>query len=203
MRLWNHGSDLELGAAWLVAGIAPLAPVGLLVGGFQLRRRERRALAVLRVIEHQLVVAAEDLMHAFELGRAELALAIRDLNSSGLAFLVWDRQTNRVQDGRLRRTVLQVEKCGACGAKIAQEISIAHAASAARCPHCGSGLPVDDVADARERVVAEIQRKNRLEQMKTSNAEQPTFSMTIFVVLMLIAWPLALIYMMRRWKMTS
>jgi len=186
------------GGAWLATGMAVLAPVGLLAAGLALRRRERRALAVLRVLERQVVVAADDLLHSFQLTRVSLAQAIRDVNDAGLAFLVWDTNTDQVQDGRLRKSVLQFEKCGSCGAGISQEVPLHDFSQAGDCPHCGCAISPEDIAEARESLLREVQQQNRRDQ---PTCEKPDFSIATFTLLALLCWPLAIIYVARRWKM--
>lgn len=188
-----------LGAGWALVGLVLLAPVALLAGGLSLRRRERRAVALMRLLDRQLVVDAADLVHNSDFSREQLARAIHDVNGSGQALLVWDPKTDQVQDGRLRRSFLQVDECGACGAKISQQVPLAGHSVAVDCPHCGTPLSARDIEDARERLVDEIHEQNRLDD-PPPGCETPDFSVTIFVLLMLFCWPLALVYGMRCWK---
>jgi len=79
------------------------APIGLWVAGFKLRQREKRAWALYRLVDDHVEIPASDLLHDSDFTAETISRAIRDLNNSGAAFLVWDRKADVIQDGRLMR----------------------------------------------------------------------------------------------------
>jgi hypothetical protein len=115
--------------------ISATAPIGLYLCGTRLRRREGRAWALHRLVDDHVELSVTDLLRDSDFTKATFERAIRDLNNSGIALLVWDRKTNVVQDGRLRTSRVQIDDCTACGAKISMNVNLADIASQ-RCPYC-------------------------------------------------------------------
>lgn len=189
------GASLGRGAlGWPLAAAA--APVALIVAGVRVRRRERRAWALARLIDTHVEIAAEDLIRDSDFTPATLDRAIRDLNNAGAAVLVWDRASGRVQDGRPRGLRVHVDECGSCGAKISLELSIGDCA-AARCPYCHDPVSPEELIEERARLV------EALDGDAASDAEARAgsgFSAPVFVLLMLAFWPFAIAYALWHWR---
>lgn len=183
-----------LGLGVCGAALAPIAMLGL---GLHLRQRERRAQALLRLIDHQPELGAADLLHSSDFSAATLDRAVRDLNSSGVRPVVWDRERGLVQDGRLRQARLHIETCRSCGVKISLEVPLYEAADA-RCPSCGSSLDARDIDEEKQAVMAEL----RHEAAPQRPVDRPArhFSLPIFLLLLVGCWPLALLYGAMRWR---
>lgn len=188
------------GPGWLWAlglGFAALAPIGMTLCGFAFRERERRAVALMRLLDRQVELVAGDLLANSDLTRDTLETAIRDLNSTGLRHLVWDRKTGLIQDGRLRQSRLHIETCRACGVKISLDVALDEAAEA-RCPSCDAPIDAREVDEEKQAVIEELGRRadRPLECPVPAKRE---FSPTLFFVLLVVAWPLALLYAVRHW----
>jgi len=203
--LWLAGA-----AAWLAVALPdpPLsqafpilasvsAPLGLLVAGFRLRRREQRAWALRRLIDEQLEIRAADLLGGSDFTGASLDRAIRDLNNAGEALLVWDRQTGWIQDGRLRRLSVQVDECSSCHAKVSVSLAIG-AIEAARCPYCGDPLAADRLLEDKARVIDAL--KDELCPRVTQREPAKRFSVPLFALLAVACWPLAIAYALWHWR---
>lgn len=191
-----RGSDLSF---FLSLGFSALAPVAMAVVGFAFRERERRALALMQLVDRQVELVAEDLLANSAFTRATLEQAIRDLNGSGVRHIVWDRREGLIQDGRLRQSRLHIETCPACGVKISVDVAL-HGAATARCPSCDSALDARDIDEEKQAVIADLvdratPRTLRVELPKSS------FSWTLFTLLLVAFWPAALFYAMRHWKL--
>lgn len=196
---WPEGAALSRGAVAGIVALSALAPVSMLVLGLALRRREQLATALLRLMEHHVEVDARDLLANSEFTASTLDTAIRDLHSAGLRHIVWDRKTNLLQDGWLRRSRLHIESCASCGTKIAMDVAL-HEAAAARCPSCNAPLDARDVDEAKQSMMAEISERARPQPVPV--APGMPFSIPIFCLLLVVCWPLALLYAMKCWRPT-
>jgi hypothetical protein len=183
----------------LLAGLAMVAtaPVGLLVGGFLMRRREDRAWSLHRMIDDHVEIPASELLRDSDFTPESLARAIRDLNNAGAAFVVWDRQSDLIQDGRLRTSRIQVEDCGVCGAKVSAAILLGDA-SRARCPFCHDLLIAGSLMEEKARLIDELETDPAT--LAARNRPRSSFSPIAFVLLTCLFWPLALGYAFWAWR---
>ena len=173
------------------------APLGLLIAGQRLRRRERRAWALHRLVDDHVEIPAADLLRDSDFTAETLSRAIKDLNNAGAAFLVWDRKAGVVQDGRLRSARLQVEDCVSCGAKVSLSIPVGQAASA-RCPYCHDPLDGEWLRQEKARLIDELDTDP--ETSRSRNHQKSGFSLAIFVVLILVFWPAGVGYALWHWQ---
>jgi hypothetical protein len=181
--------------AILLISVFASAPLGLLMAGYKLRRRENRAWALHRLVDDHVEVPVPELLRDSDFTMATLERAIRDLNSTGAAFLVWDREADVVQDGRLRRARIAVEDCGACGAKISLSLRIGEA-SRARCPYCHAPLGAERLMEEKARLIDELEG----DPAAAPSPEQSDFSVGIFLALAFVFWPAAVVYALWHWR---
>jgi predicted RNA-binding Zn-ribbon protein involved in translation (DUF1610 family) len=181
-------------ALGLGMGFAALAPIGMLLCGLHLRKRELRAQGLMRLLDRNPELTAADLLRSSDLSAATLECAVRDLNSSGARHVVWDHERGLLQDGRLRMKRLHVETCRSCGVKISLDVPLNEAATA-RCPSCGSTLDAREIDEEKHAVMAELR-----EEAKPRLAPRPRFSVPLFLVLLVVCWPLALLYGAKCWR---
>jgi hypothetical protein len=138
---------------------------------------------------------ARDLTENMGISREELAEAIRVINTRGYAFFLWDRENDIISDGRLSRKSVYVDSCRYCGHDIGEYFPLKLSPLPA-CPYCGSVLDLEDIHNQRDRVFHQMDREH-----ETGNAfplpregEARTFSLPIFVILVIFFWPAALFY---------
>ena len=190
----NTGSGLARTIAFMM--LFAFAPIGFWIAGFQLLRREHRAWALHQLVDDHVEIPASDLLRDSDFTAATLSRAIRDLNNSGAAFLVWDRRMDVVQDGRLRSARIQVEDCGACGAKVSMSVRIGDIASA-RCPYCQDLLGAERLMEEKAQLIDELDTDP---EIMSARMKAPTdFSVGIFVVLTLVFWPFGITYALWKW----
>jgi hypothetical protein len=185
---------LPVAAASLVFATAP---IGLLAAGLRVRRREHRAWALVRLIDDHVEIPVRELLRDSDFTPQTLERAIRDLNNAVEAFLVWDRKAGVVQDGRLRRSQLQVDECSSCGAKVQLSLPIG-SAEGARCPFCHGALLAERIVEEKSRLIDELDD----EVARTRRAATPerSFSIPLFVILSLAFWPLGVGYALWHWQ---
>jgi hypothetical protein len=188
----NAGSTL-LGPG-LLALVAGSAPLGLLIAGLKLRRRENRAWALHRLVDDHVEIPASDLLRDSDFTAKSLGRAIRDLNNAGASFVVWDREADVVQDGRLRRTLVEIEVCGSCSAKVSLSLRIGDV-RAARCPYCHDPLRAEGLLEEKARLIDELDA----DPATARPDPRSSFSLPIFVVLTIVFWPLAVGYALWHW----
>ena len=191
--------DAEKGLARTIGFILAFAsaPIGLWIAGFRLRQREMRAWALYRLVDDHVEIPAPDLLRDSDFTAETLSRAIRDLNNAGAAFLVWDRKAGVIQDGRLRSARIQVEDCGACGAKVSLNLRIGDIASA-RCPYCHDPLGAERLMEEKAQLIDELDTDP---EVMSARYKMPTdFSVGIFVVLILFFWPLGIAYAFWKWR---
>lgn len=190
----------EAKAVRLVLGLgvssSALAPIAMLVLGLQLRKRERRAQSILRLLDRQPEITAADLLRSSDFSAATLERAVRDLNSSGVRHVVWDRERGLLQDGRLRQARLHFETCSSCGVKISLDVPLTEAATA-RCPSCGSSLDAREIDEEKQTVMAELRHEAEAKRCEPGPRH---FSLPLFLLLLVGCWPLALVYGARCWR---
>jgi hypothetical protein len=179
-------------------GFAALAPLAMTFFGLALRARERRAVALMRLVDRHVELSAGDLLQNSDFSPESLEAAIRDLNSSGARHVVWDRSTGSIQDGRLRLSRAHFETCSACGAKIALDVAL-HQASRARCPVCDVALDAREIDDAKQAVMSEISARSESPRGSALAPTSSSFSLPVFLVLAVLFWPLALVYGLKHW----
>ena len=180
-----------------VALLAASAPVGLIVAGLRLRRRENRAWALHRLIDDHVEIGATDLLRGSDFTAHSLDRAIRDLSNAGVAILVWDRRSDLIQDGRLRRAQLQIDECASCGAKVSLTVRIGDAATV-RCPYCHGPLNAEQIQEEKARLIDELDGSPR--QDPSSSFLSPDFSIPIFIALSVVFWPFGLAYVFKHWR---
>ncbi len=204
---WLVGSAIGIGIA-LDSGVGlartiafmlvfASAPIGCWVAGFQLRRRENQAWALHQLVDDHVELPAPDLLRDSDFTAETLARAIRDLNNSGVAFLVWDRKTGVIQDGRLRSARIQVEDCGACGAKVSMSVRIGDITSA-RCPYCQDLVGAERLMEEKAQLIDELDTDPEI--MSARNRRSSNFSIPTFAILTLFFWPLGIGYAFWKWR---
>ena len=175
------------------------APLGLAAAGSRLRRRENRAWALHRLVDDHVEVPVSELLRDSDYTGATLERAIKDLNNSGLAFLVWDRDADVLQDGRLRGKRVQIECCGACGAKVTLTLTIGDVASA-RCPYCHDALGASELIEEKARLIEELDTDPI--DSAPRRGDPSGFSVGILLVLAVVFWPAAAAYAFYHWNVS-
>ena len=192
---WNLGNG-RAGAIALVLASAS-APIGLLLAGYRLRRREGRAWALHRLVDDHVELPASELLRDSDFTSASLERAVRDLNNAGVSFIVWDREADLVQDGRLRSARIEVEDCGSCGAKVSLNIRLGDL-SGAQCPYCDDPLGVERLSEEKARLIDELDTDPTAVDSRLRPGAG--FSLWLFVVLTFVFWPAGVGYALWHWR---
>jgi hypothetical protein len=178
-----------------------VSPIAMGIVGYGVRRREKRAVSLWRLIERDVEISSRDLFRDSDWTAPLLERAVRDLNNAGVAYVVWDRQAGLVQNGRLRRSTLVVDECSACSNKMSLRVTIG-STSVLRCPYCHEPIDITRVAEEKARLIDELEADppGALESHAAPHAsgqEKSEFSVVIFILLFSVFWPAALWYCFR------
>ncbi len=172
--------------------------------GYLFRKRERIIASILGRLELALETSIQPLMASTGHSRAAVEHAINVINRRSLGFYVWDRNTGVIADARLNRTMVSVDSCAHCGSKIGTTFP-ALANEIPKCPYCGTPLDVSHWNALKFKAIESI--KNEKEppagMAGTGTGGGTTtqdFSIGVFVILLLLFWPGAVIYAVAKYN---
>lgn len=196
--------DGELRRVAPIAAVVPVLGVGLvaLAVGIGLRRRERRAVRLLGLLERFPEISVEQLLGGSRMKRRDIERAVATVNERGLHYVVWDRETDTLVDGRLVTGSVIVDDCPECGANIGLNVSLANP-SAACCPYCKSGVPAAALDALRQQRLAALDAERAHERELRSRERTPIgssagdgrkFSIGLFLVLFVVVPPIGFGY---------
>ncbi|GMV39473.1 MAG: hypothetical protein AMXMBFR64_11890 [Myxococcales bacterium] len=191
---WVLGS-MEKPAAAPFAVLFALAPVGLLTLGYRVRAREKRCVAIWRILDRAKEVRVRDLLQSTGFSREDVAETLRAVNGRGLAWFVWDTDTDMIVDGRLRSEMVLVESCPSCGARVSQRVPLG-ASQSPVCSHCGAAFSSATLNELRLKALAEL-RNPPPGPGAPAPAGGRTFNPVVFMVLAVVFWPAAVVYYVR------
>jgi len=186
-------------APWLALGA--LGPALLLAAGLSMRRRERRIGAIWSLLRQNAEIPVEGLLANSDFERRDLERAVHFLNNRGLGHYLWDRESDAIQDARLRSSRLHVDKCEGCGASILLDVPVGFR-EVPRGPHCQMPASVDALQDQRDQLLEAL----RAESRDAAGAGRPgvdacaSFSPLVFLLLLVGFWPAALGYAWLKWQ---
>lgn len=176
--------------------LASLCPVALLGAGASVRRRERRIVAIWNLLKRNAEIHAPALLANSDFERRDLEQAVRFLNNRGLGHYVWDAKADTIQDAYLRSAVLHADKCDTCGAAVALDLPIA-SREIPRCPYCHDPISCDGLEERRREAIETLRAEHR---PASGPRSVPTFSVPLFLLLIVAFWPAALVYAWGKWQ---
>ena len=177
----------------ILAILFALSPVAMLVTGYMIRAKEKRYIAIWRILETAMEVRVEDLIRSTGFTRADVQGALAAINSRGLAFFVWSTESDTIVDGRLGVGVVIVDRCPSCGAAGAQRAPVGMG-EAPRCSHCGVPFPADTLNRLKLDAMKDLREGRSAPAAKNPESK---LNVPLFAVLAVFCWPVALVYYMR------
>lgn len=204
MEVYPGGPDPNpalyfLGRHALAVGLGLAAPIVLLWAGWKLRRREKKILAIWRLLRHNAEIDARALLANSDFEQADLERAVRFLNNKGLGHYVWDPRSGVIQDARLRDMQLHVDTCDACGASVSLKVPVGNR-EIPMCPFCGDPVSVDRFEARRHDAIDKLRAEHRPAVETRQALSEIPFSIPIFVLLLMFFWPAAVGYAWIRWQ---
>ncbi len=176
------------------------AMVFLLIG-YSFRRKEQVTSAIMHKMKITPEAPVADLMKSSGISRRAVEQALLLINRRGLGYYILEGEPEKIIDGRLHRTMVLVDRCDSCGSAISQSFPASQAALPL-CPYCGTPVGIDRWNDMRNRALEDIRKQdapsnqtgNIAPMQAVSAPARKTFSLPVFILLLLFFWPAAIIY---------
>jgi hypothetical protein len=181
-----------------LVAIAVLAPVGLLLAGSSMRRREKQIVAIWELLRQNAEIQVPPLVANSDFARADLDRAVRFLNNRGLDHYIWDRESDTIRDARLQTRHLHVEVCDACGVKIALDVPVAFH-ELPTCTHCGDPISAEALQERKREAIDALRAEHRVENASGIGLAED-FSIPVFLLLLCVFWPGAIFYAWHKWQ---
>ncbi len=163
--------------------------------GLRVRKVEKRALAVWRILYRNTSVKVPDIISNSDITRKQLHDAVRLLNNRGLGFYVWNKKTDTIVDGRLDDEYVMIDSCESCAAPVKLRVSLA-GHEIPSCSYCQAPVASGKLNLLKQSAIAELrgyQPAERRYGLPVRNDERP-MSIPLFIVLLIFCWPLAVLY---------
>lgn len=197
-RNWATIPDEKKPVSATLVAAAAIPTAIFLTMGYLFRKRERIIASILGRLELALETSIQSLMASTGHSRAAVEHAVDVINRRNLGFYVWDRNSGVIADARLNRTMVSVDSCAHCGSKIGTTFP-ALASEIPECPYCGTPLDVSHWNALKFKAIESI--KNEKQPTAGVNGPGPRggaaaqdFSIGLFVILLMLFWPGAVIY---------
>ncbi len=163
----------------------------LLCVGIVYRKKENKIVSIWNTIEHSGEVKVDDLVFSLGYNRDFILNSLRQINKQHSALYVYDNKSDKIIDGRLRKEYPVSVNCDSCGAKSEEKISLALSKSP-QCQYCGSAL---QTPEHFEQLKKDVLKRSEQQQALTAKGE---FNVGIFIILLLLFWPAAIYYVVKR-----
>ncbi|NNF17873.1 MAG: hypothetical protein HKN70_14105 [Gammaproteobacteria bacterium] len=198
----SNGDVFSIRSVVLLTAIA-IVPLVTLALGYAVRRREKRIVNIHRLVKQRGELPVPDLVRMTGFDRRQLRSAVALLNKKSVAGLIWDETTDSLRSFSLgpRKTLTHSQRCGSCGASVNVEVSTLSRAPELACPYCSGALD--------SRAISKLQNELHLQEGYQLHRKAPQafssrpaphgkpFNWVLFLLLMMFAWPLGIIYAIR------
>lgn len=166
-------------------------PGTLLFVGRSIRTRERRIVAIWKLLRQRVRISVPELVANSHFTSEDIEDAVKLLNTRGLGHYVWDRTSGTVQDGRLETETLLIDECEFCGGTVSVQVPIGFD-RIPTCEYCGDPVGADEL-ESRRKAAIEALRAEHAPKRADLGSSVP-FSIPLFIVLMLVFWPAGVAY---------
>jgi hypothetical protein len=156
----------------------------LFIIGRIFRAKENKIIAVWDALERVPQAKVRDLEVSLSIPRDFILKNLKHINAQQGAYYIYSTDNDSIIDGRLTEEHVVTMNCSGCGNSTSEKISLAFNKPPA-CKYCGNPISVDEVSRIRRETLA----------AKPVVEPESTFSIPIFVVLLIFFWPAAIIYL--------
>ncbi len=162
--------------------------------GYYYRIIENRINAILKILTITSEVSLTELHRNTGYSIKNIESAIVTINKKLPYYFVLNRVSDSISDGRLTTKLARVDSCGSCGKKMNLDVSVSSDALP-ECPYCGIPLQPDKWNSLKREAILNIQNNEREGLSVSKGIMIPhDFSWPIFIILLIIFWPLGLLY---------
>jgi hypothetical protein len=163
--------------------------------GYFYRSREKKIISVWNALDHSGEARVGDMSLNLGLPREFILKHLKDINAQTNAAFTYDSRSDKIINNKLLTEFLVLVDCVSCGNKINQKVSL-DLSNPPRCNYCGTGVPADHLNKLKQEVIQNI-------QVAAAAPVVSEFSVGIFVVLLIVFWPAAVIYVIKKKVMVS
>ncbi|MGA1871525.1 MAG: hypothetical protein ACMUJM_23610 [bacterium] len=171
-----------------------IMPIAFLAAGYFIRSQEKKIHAVWNILEKTLEASIDDLAENTGLQKNTIAKAVRLINRRGNAYFIYDRPSGLIFDGRLKSQTVSIKNCPTCGHSIGYTIPLI-VTKLPCCSYCRSPLDVSHINRLKQERIESILALNSAPIANDAfDAPKSSFNWELFVILLLLFWPAALVY---------
>lgn len=170
----------------LIRPIIGISGLVLLIIGIVFRKKENKILSIWDALEKSSEGKLRDLEVSLGLSRKFILDNLKHINAQQGAYYVYISAKETIMDGRLLEEHVISLQCSGCGNNINKKISLT-ILEELHCPYCAAAIPVGELSKLRSKIVQE----NKPWIMPASNSGM---SIPIFIILLILFWPGAIIY---------
>ncbi|MDH5720734.1 MAG: hypothetical protein OEZ13_08990 [Spirochaetia bacterium] len=162
----------------------------ILCFGIYFRRIENKIIQIWNVLEKTKEVKVDQLAVSLGIARGFILENLSKINIQQNAYYVYDSNTDKIIDGKLKIHFTMSEECGSCG-NINQKNVTLDLSETFACSYCGTQIKADKLNDHKLQIL----------NNKEDNIEPPSkFNWGIFVLLLVFFWPGAIYYAIKNSK---
>jgi len=178
-----------------LAGLALLTmPIAFLIAGYRIRAKEKKYLAVWNILENTLEVSINDLVNNTGLRKETITGALQEINRRGTSFFIYDQPSGLIFDGRLKSQTIAINTCPACEQTLGYTIPLV-VSKLPRCKYCGTDLDATHINRLKQEKIRSIRASNPYSVSAGAPLQRRgNFNWVVFVILLVVFWPLALGY---------
>ncbi|MFN3341724.1 MAG: hypothetical protein ACK40M_03445 [Flavobacteriales bacterium] len=163
----------------------------LLTVGIVFRKQEKKIIRIWDALDTTGEARVNELAVSLGLSRDFVLKHLRTINMQPGAYYVWDEKSDKIIDGRLRTEFMMVQDCPGCGHTINAKVSLSES-STPKCSYCGTVVSTPENLNQH--------RKDILLNRPVVHPPQKEVNWIVFVILVFVFWPAALIYLISRRK---
>ena len=194
------------------------APWFLLFVGYLVRRQENKIVAIWNILERSGEISLTELKTNTGHTQDFLLKAVQIINRHSREPFHWDERNNIIYNAWSSGQVFYIEQCNNCSASVGQQMRLSKL-KPAKCPYCQHALISDAMIEEAKAVKHEttgpvsanetFSFDGRVPGGSTPVSPEKPFNPFIFMVLLLIATPVAIGYavwktgLIQRWKYDS
>ncbi len=171
----------------LVPPIIALSGLCLLLIGIIFRKKENKIISIWDALEKTAEGKVRDMEVALGLSREFILGSLQLINAQQGTYYVYRSEGDKIVDGKLLEEHTVSLNCSGCGHNINKKITLAKL-NGLSCSYCGAPIQTEELSEIRSSIVEE----NRASQEADTGGN---FSVGIFILLLVVFWPAAIIYL--------
>ena len=176
----------------IIRPIIAVSGLCLLIVGIVFRKKENKIISIWDALEKTSFGKVRELEVNLGLSRDFICSNLKHINAQQGTYYLYRSDNDTIIDGRLAEEHVISVSCSGCGHKINNKVSLANLKGLS-CSYCGAAVQTEELKTIRDSIVEE----NRVSQ---DSVQQKSFNLPIFLMLLVLFWPAAIIYLVANRK---